>query len=268
MNLTLSITRRTAVLGAATLLALGGAVVIGLSGNSAAPKANALSTYPVSDSTALSSDAFPGITVDGVGKVTGTPDTLILNLSISKSAGDVSTTMDQVSTTMKTVQDALTAAKVAAADMKTSGLDVGPKYDYSNNKQTLNGYTATESLTVTLRDTKTAGATIEAAVTAGGDATQISGLSTDLQNNNALLNSARDAAFADAKAKATQYAKSAGRSLGAVVRVQETVSPASNPMPYDMKGTAQAAAPSSVNVPVQLGSTDLTVQVAVVFALA
>ena len=265
MTFTLSFTRRTAVVGVATLLALGGAVVIGLTGNSAAPKAAALNTYPVGDQTAMSPDAFPGVTVDGVGKVTGTPDTLILNLAISKTAPDVSTAMNQVSGTMKAVQDALTAAKVAPADLKTSGLDVGPKYDYSNGKQTPTGYTATESLTVTLRDTQSAGATITAAVAAGGDATQISGLSTDLQNNGALLNTARDAAFADAKSKATQYAKSAGRPLGAVVRVQENVSPATQPVNYGSPAAASGAIDKAV--PVQMGSTDLTVQVTVVFAL-
>jgi uncharacterized protein len=263
----IEVTRRTAVIGAATVLALGGVVVIGLSGNSAAPKASAQALYPIGDATALNADAFPGITVQGVGKVTGTPDTLILNLSVSKDAGDVSAAMADVSSTMKTVQDSFAAAKVAPADLKTAGLNVNPHYDYTNNKQTLTGYSASESLTVTLRDTKSAGATISAAVAAGGNAVQISGLSTDLQDNATLLNQARDAAMADAKTKATQYAKSAGRGLGAVVRVQESVSP-SSPQPYNMPSAAMDKAAASAAVPIQLGSTDLAVQVTVVYAFS
>jgi uncharacterized protein YggE len=263
------ITRRTAVLGAATLLALGGAVVVGLSGNSAAPPAGAathtLNSYPIGDSTAISADAFPGITVQGVGKVTGTPDTLILSLSITKNAADVSTAMGQVSTTMKSVQDAFTAAKIAQADLKTSGLNVGPRYDYTNGKQTLSGYTASESLIVTLRDTKTAGATITAAVGVGGDSVQVSSLSTDLQDNAALLNAARESAMADAKAKAAQYAKSAGRGLGPVVRVQEAIS-GNSPQPMYNYPQAAGALADKASVPIQVGSTDLSVQVTVVFS--
>ena len=71
-----------------------------------------------------------------------------------------------------------------------------------SGKPTVTGYQASENLTVTLRDTKAAGAVIAAASAAGGNATQISGLSTDLQNNSGPLSQARDAAFNDAKAKA------------------------------------------------------------------
>jgi uncharacterized protein YggE len=268
MNITLAVTRRTAAVGAATVLALGAAFAFGLSGSSS-PKASATftdSVLPAADSSAAPADAFPGITVEGVGKVTGTPDTLILNISAQKDAGDVSTAMNGLSATMKAVQDSLTAHNVAAADMKTSNLDVNPTYDYPNGKQTPTGYSASEGLTVELRDTKTAGATISAATDAGGNAVRINGLSADLQNDSALLNSARDAAFSDAKVKAAQYAKDAGRPLGAVVRVQEATSSNPSPIPYrDLK--VPSASGASSPVPVQVGSTDLTVTVTVVFAL-
>jgi uncharacterized protein YggE len=262
------------VLGVATLIAVGGVVAIGLSGNSSAPSAAAGTAGPggsvlapafAGETAPLAPDAFPGVTVQGIGKVTGTPDTLILTLTVTKTAGDVSSAMNGMSTTMTAVQNSLKSNKVADADQKTSGLGVSPQYDYSSNKRTLTGYEATENLTVTLRDTKTAGATISAAAAAGGDATQISGLSTDLQNNSGPLNQARDAAFNDAKAKATQYAKSAGRSLGPVVRIEESVStPTNNPSP--VMDRAPAAAGSTAPVPIQMGSTDVVVQATVVFS--
>ncbi|WP_194923901.1 SIMPL domain-containing protein [Catenulispora pinisilvae] len=269
MELNLSITRRTAVIGVATLLAAGGAVAIGLSGGTSAPNANAApfsSSALAGDGTAVAPDAFPGITVQGTGKVTGTPDTLILSLAVSKTAGDVSTAMNDLSATVGAVQSSLTGNHVAAADQKTSGLNVGPQYDNSGGKQTVTGYQASENMTVTLRDTKSAGAVIAAASTAGGNATQISGLSTDLQNDAGPLNQARDAAFNDAKAKAAQYAKSAGRTLGQVVRVEESDGNTQIPVNY---GSPAAAGGSAVNpVPIQVGSTDVTVQVTVVFSFA
>lgn len=269
MTLTLTITRRAVVTGTATALAIGGAVVIGLSGNAAAPRAAAGTSSPygsalAADSTALVSDAFPGITVVGVGKVTGTPDTLVLDLAVSKTAPDVSTAMTQLAGTMTAVQQSLTKNGVAAADLKTSGLGVNPNYDYSGNKQNLTGYNAVERLTVELRDIRSAGATISAATDAGGNSVQISGLSTDLQNDSTLLNSARDSAFAAAKTKAAQYAKDAGRTLGAVVRVEESTAstgPQQFGLPVLVKGDAASAA-----VPIQVGSTDLSVSITVVFA--
>ncbi|MFL6111428.1 MAG: SIMPL domain-containing protein [Catenulispora sp.] len=272
MRINFPLTRRTAVLGIATVAAVGGAVVVGLSGNSAAPTASAgtpgtsiLTPALAAETGPLAPDAFPGITVQGVGKVTGTPDTLVLTLSVSKTAGDVTTAMNGLATTMTAVQNSLKASHVADADQKTSGLGVGPEYDYSGNKRNLTGYQATENLTVTLRDTKAAGAAISAAAAAGGDATQISGLSTDLQNNSGPLNQARDAAFNDAKTKATQYAKSAGRTLGPVVRVEESVSTQPNGVAADYAKSAPSAA-AIAPVPIQMGSTDVTVQVTVVFS--
>jgi uncharacterized protein YggE len=265
MDLNLTITRRTAVLGVATLLAAGGAVVIGLSGNSSAPTASAAPYVALAgDSTAVAPDAFPGVTVQGTGKVTGTPDTLSLSLTVTKTAGDVTSAMNAMSSTVNAVQGALTANHVVAADQKTSGLNVGPQYEYSSGKQTITGYQATETLTVTLRDAKSAGTVISAASAAGGNSTQISGLSTDLRNDAGLLNQARDAAFNDAKAKATQYAKSAGRTLGQVVRVEENDG-TQTPTPVDMKATA---ASGGAAVPIQMGSADVSVQVTVVFAFS
>jgi uncharacterized protein len=267
MDLTLSFTRRTVVLGVATLLAAGGAVAIGLSGNSSAPNASAspYGSVLAADSTAVAPDAFPGITVQGTGKVTGTPDTLILTLTVSDTASDVSSAMNTLASTMGAVQNSLSGNKVATADQKTSGLNVGPQYENSSGKTTVTGYQASENLTVTLRDPKSAGAVIAAASAAGGNATQISGLSTDLQNDAGLLGQARDSAFNDAKAKAAQYAKSAGRTLGQVVRVEESDSNPATPSPVDFRAPA-AAAPSAV--PIQMGSTDITVSVTVVFSFA
>ena len=119
-----------------------------------------------------------------------------------------------MSATMTAVQNSLAGNKVAAVDQKTSGLEVGPQYENSSGKTTVTGYQASENLTVTLRDPKSAGTVIAAASAAGGNATQISGLSTDLQNDAGPLGQARDAAFNDAKAKAEQYAKSAGPHAG------------------------------------------------------
>jgi len=73
------------------------------------------------------------------------------------------------------------------------------------------------------------------------------------------------AAFQDAKAKAEQYAKAAGRSLGEVVSIAENVS---TPTPTSVQYDARAAAvPDLAKVPIQPGSQNVSVSVSVVFAM-
>src|SRR6202012_1500754 len=103
------------------------------------------------------------------------------------------------------VTAALRAGGVAAADIQTSGLSVWP--DYPAGSQIPSGYGVNESLTATLNSLAAAGAQIDAAVHAGGNATTVSGISLNLTDTSSLLAQARARALADATAKAAQYAK-------------------------------------------------------------
>jgi hypothetical protein len=139
-------------------------------------------------------------------------------------------------------------------------MSIQPDYD-SNGK--VNGYRVEESLTVTLRDLDTAGATMTAAINAGGNKVRVDGVSVGLDSTSALVSGARTSAVEDAKAKATQYAEAAGRTLGGVVSISESVQQ-SSPIAYD----ARAMSTVSGAVPIQAGSQDVTVQVTVVYAFA
>ena len=114
---------------------------------------------------------------------------------------------------------------VAGKDIQTSNLQVQPEYSYpTNGSPVIKGYTVSEGVTATLRNLGKSGNAISAAVTAGGNAVQVNGISLDLEDNGKLLSTARDQAVANAKTKAEQYAKASGRDLGAVVSISETVS--------------------------------------------
>ena len=260
MPVTLTLTRRVVVVGIVTAAALGGALAIGtaLGGPTGSmPTANA-----ATPGTAQPSDAFPGVTVDGVGNVTGRPDVLTLNLSVSQTGSDASAALSGASATMDKVRASLKSAGVADADLVTSGLTLQPNYRYDGNRQTIDGYSAVESLTAKLRDLGRAGGAITAADAAGGNSVAINGVSFQLGDNTALLSAARTAAFADAKARAGQYAAAAGRTLGPVTRITESVN-TTNPLP-----TERASAGSSgVAVPVDPGTSQVSVTVEVVFGL-
>ncbi|SKW73117.1 lipoprotein LpqG [Mycobacteroides abscessus subsp. abscessus] len=73
-----------------------------------------------------------------------------------------------------------------------------------------------------MRDLSKVSDVLDKAVTAGGEAAQLSGVSFDLQDSTALATLARERAFSDAKTRAEQYAALAGRTLGKVLRIDET----------------------------------------------
>jgi uncharacterized protein len=258
MPFTITLTRRTAAAGLAAAVALGGAFALGAAtgGGGGSP------AYAATPGPAQPSASFPGITVSGLGKVTGVPDVLTVELGVSVTRDDVSGALSAASATLTKVRTALTGGGVATADLQTSDVSVQPDYSYDGGRQTIDGYRATESLTAKLRDLSKAGGLITAAANAGGDAATVSGVSFDLSDDTTLLNAARDAAFADAKAKAQRYARDAGRKLGPLVRVSETVSGGNEPQPVAGAAKSDAAA-----VPIDPGTTQLSVSVDVVYGL-
>ncbi len=257
MSLSITLDRRV-VAGAATVLALVSAFVAGdLLGDGTTP-AQAV------PATAQAEAPPTGITVTGLGRATGTPDVLTLQLSVTRTRPDASSALADAGATITKARESLRHHGVADADVATSGLNVGPHYAYDGGRQRADGYTATESLTAQLRDVGKAGEAISAAQRAGGNAVMINGVSFDLHNDSALLATARKAAVADAKARAGQYADAAGRKVGPVQSIKETVQP---PRPVPVYLSA-APMPAGKAVPIDPGTSELTVTVEVVFALA
>ncbi len=244
-----------AVLGVAGLLAL--TYVIG-SAHGGGSKA--LAAPPAA------APAGPSVSVDGVGHIAGTPDVLKLDLAVEGRADTVSGALDTASAALTKVRDSLRAHGVAPADLQTSRLSVQADYDYVKGRQQLRGYLAAESLTVRLHRLATAGRTITDAVAAGGSAVRVNGIALDIDSDAALVSQARDRAFAAARAKAEQYARLSGRPLGAVIRVTERVTGAT-PQQLDTRVALDSLAPAARPVPVEPGSAEVTVTVAVDWSL-
>jgi len=259
-----TITRGTALAAAAMLL--GGAFVVGATYS--AHQANAAPAVPTLTPAVSvggpTAGPTAGITVTGTADVAGTPDTLRLDLAVAARADTVNKALDQANSAAKKVQDSLRHNGVAAKDLQTTDLQIQPEYSYpSNDTPVLQGYTVSEGITARLRDLGRAGSAISEAASAGGNAVRINGIQLDLSDTSKLVAAARDKAMADAKDKAEQYAKAAGRSLGQVVSVTENVS---EPPPVDYSMRAAAAPDALKSVPIQPGSQDVGVRVSVVYA--
>ena len=207
-----------------------------------------------------SSGAGGKITVTGTGTVTGTPNQLVLSMGVQQSAPSVSTALAQANAAARRVISALKSDGVPAADIQTSGLSISP--NFSGRSQVPTGYGVSEQLTATLTNLAKAGSQIQAAATAGGNATTVDGVSLNLTDTSTLLEQARTRAVSDAHAKAAQFARALGQPLGGVISISDQ----SQAVPYPEFAFAagRAAAPS---VPISPGKQQVSVQITVVYAI-
>jgi uncharacterized protein len=248
---------RSVALGTAAAALLVGAFALGAS-RARAPSAGPRLTGAQLTS---SSAAAAKITVTGTGTVTGTPDQLTLDMGVQVNGVSVDSALQQASQAVRQVTAALRHQGVAAADIQTSGLSLQP--NYGSGSQVPDGYQASESLTATLVQMTAAGAQIQAAVHAGGNAATVDDISLNLADASGLLATARTRAVADARVKAAQYAKALGQPLGPVLSVSDQT-----PAPEPIVPFANAAAGKAASVPISPGSQQLSVSVTVVYALA
>jgi uncharacterized protein len=262
-DMTSAITPRRAFVVFLAVISLTVGYLVGATRSGGAPAAaatGAINTSSTQPST-VAGVGGAGITVSGRADVAGTPDTLRLDLSVVATAPSVSEALTKANGSADAVQKSLLGGGVAKKDLQTSGLNIAPSYDNTPGTPRITGYEVSEGVSAKLRDLSRAGDAIGKAVGAGGNAVRVNGISLDLEDTGVLVSKARDTAFADARTKAEQYAKAAGRSLGDVVSIAENVA---TPSPVSVP----SASFKQSDVPIQPGSQDVSVTVTVVFAMS
>lgn len=237
----------------------------------------ALLTLPValaalvgcSPTTVTSTEAQPPrtVSVSATGQADAVPDAAKASITVEVTDPASAQQAQQDAAVAATqVLDALTAAGVPDADIATQGISVGPTYNYtSDGGQTLLGYRAAQTVTVTLRDLATAGATLDAVVAAGGNAARIDSLAPYVTDPTLAANKARAQAVGIAEAQAAQYAELLGFTLGPVASVSESSSTiAPPPIAYS---DAAAAPAERVPTPIEPGTTQVSVTLNVAWSI-
>ncbi len=208
----------------------------------------------------------PTIAARGVGLVKGTPDTLRVVLGVeTHSAGAqdaLAQNNDKANALIKTLKD----KGVEAKDIQTSQLSISPTYD--NQGRRITGYQVDNQVTATIHDLGGAGALIDAAAAAVGDAVRVQSIGFSIDDDSALKAEARTQAVHQAQVQAEQMAKAAGVKLGAIRLISEV--PANSPTPYyDAVGrTAGPGMAAAAPAPVEPGQQELSLTVDVVWDIA
>lgn len=205
------------------------------------------------------------IAVTGEGKVDMAPDMAMLSLGVTSQADTAAAALKANSDGLSGALDRLKAAGIEDRDIQTSGLSLHPNIDYSSSgrEPQVRGYTASNMLTVRLRDLSVLGQTLDAVVTQG--ANTLNGLSFGLQNPDEATDEARRRAVADAAHKAALYAEAAGVTLGRIVTISEQGN-YGGPQPMMM---AEARfAKDAGSVPVASGEISIGATISVVYEIA
>jgi uncharacterized protein len=203
------------------------------------------------------------ITVTGVGAVSVVPDAVRFNATVSALGSTNAAALSTASKSAAAVRTALRDAGIPTKDIRSANISVYPEYNWTQEAGTkITGYRASQSFDVLVRTASKAGTIIESVVKAGGDNVQLGGVIPTTLNPSAATEDARAAAVANAKSKASSYAKLLGTSIGKVLSLEEQSSPVySSPFPIAKAAEADSA------VQIDLGEQDVTVTITVRWAL-
>jgi uncharacterized protein len=206
----------------------------------------------------------PSIAARGVGLVKGTPDTLRVVLGVETRSASAKDALAANNEKANALVDTLKGKGVEAKDIQTSQLSIHPTYD--DKGQRITGYQVNNTVTATLHDIAGAGALIDAAAGAVGDAVRVQSIGFSIDDDSALKAEARTQAVHLAQLQAEQMAKAAGVKLGAIRFISEV--PASGTMPYYERLAGAPAADAAKSAPILPGTQELSVTVDVVWDIA
>jgi uncharacterized protein len=197
------------------------------------------------------------IEVTGNGEAHVAPDVASLNLAIETHAATAQESAGQNAALAKKVVDALTAKLNGKGKVWTGGYSLYPEYSESpqpNQKPTLSGYRAENSITVETGEIGMLGGLIDTAIQAG--ANRINFLNFTLRDESQARSQAIALAAKDAQTQADSLARSLGVKLGPVVKAATETE--NRPMPV-MRTGAMALMSASTMAPTPVQPNEVTV---------
>jgi uncharacterized protein YggE len=209
----------------------------------------------------------PRIVVTGEGEATVAPDMAILSLSVMREAKTAREALDANNAAMAEVIEAVKQFGIADRDVQTAGLQIMPRYNYTNKPDgtqdaELVAYQVVNTLTVRVRDLVKTGEIIDKAVSLGVN--QGGNIVFTNDDPSATITEARKNAVAEATTRAKTLAEAAGVQLGRVLEIMDQ-SFGAQPMQIQAKSFDRAMMGASV--PIEAGETSYRVQVNMTFEL-
>jgi len=202
------------------------------------------------------------VSVTGTGSAEATPDLMVVSIGVECRADSVAAAWSRAGTSSDAVASTFRRHGVAGGDIRTTGLNVRADLVWREGEgQSVTGYVAASSLTVSLRTPGSASAAISEAVEAGGNDVRLNGLDLTFADDAGVRARAREAAWLDALRSAEQFARLASARLGRVLSITDTVSQPPVPLPRMQRAS------SVETLAVEAGETSVSVAIRVVWEL-
>ncbi len=203
------------------------------------------------------------VTVIGMGTVTAVPDGVSFQLGAETRGETPAAALDECARALAAVAGVLREQGVPEPALRTGALSVEPEWEHQGMRPRVVGYQASTTLGVTVRDLPNAGSLATAALAAAGTAGRLHSLHFDVTEPGVPAGQARAVAYADARAKAEQYAELAGVELGDLLTLSETAERGQEP-----RGILSAmAAEGRQSMPMYAGESQVRAVVTASWAL-
>jgi len=203
------------------------------------------------------------LSVNGRAEIKITPDLAYISIGVHTEETTAEEAVASNNAQAQAVINALKEQGIAAADIQTTNFSIYPYEKWGPEGQSQGTYYSVDNTVyVTLRDVDNLGSVIDGAISAG--ATNVSGISFDVEDKEVLIADGRSLAVEDARAQAEDLAAAAGVTLGEVYSLSYYNS-WPTPYYYDTKGYGGAAMEASV--PISPGQLTLTVDVNIAYEI-
>lgn len=213
----------------------------------AAPQVNLAPTGPVVELTINES-------------IEAAPDRATIGAGVTTTAPTATEAMRQNAAEMTKVIARIKALGIAEEDIQTTGVALGPLYDYQAGSPVFRGYQANNRVNVLLRKIDHTGRVLDALVEAG--ATDISGPTFAIADDTAMKEQARKAAVARGSAQARAYAAMLGYADIRVLAVSENIA---GSVPF--YAAAKVVALEATATPIQPGMVGTDVNLTITYEL-
>ena len=205
------------------------------------------------------------LSIVGVGQVYYTPDEAMVTFRALGQGDTAEEALSMSASKASAIIDALKGLGIKDEDIKTSGINVYPRYDYEVKPPRIVGYEASYTIVVRIRDIDLVGKAIDAAFSAGADGMYGVQFTISDEKRAELTQQAIRAAVEDAEEKAKIVAESLGMEVVGI----KSVSLSSQPIiPIPPRPVIAFKAAEAEGVPVEPGRATISASVSVIYLLS
>ena len=204
------------------------------------------------------------VRVVGTGEVKVVPDEAVIEVGVEQQGATANGTKQSVDAAARGILAGLRANGVDEKDIQTNFLSLRPQLDYRKGNKLI-GFSAAQTLIVTVRDLSRIDAVLESLLNAGGN--EINSIQYQTSQPRRYRDQARDLAVKAAQEKAQALAKALGLEIGKVHSIEEVPEPAANSYMQTANASAFAYSVARNGPTTSAGQETISASIVVTFDL-